>query len=235
MAPRDPDETIIALFKNHAVQNEMASAKAGRPIFDDLEVVEIRFPGSRSVSVFPATAVSHWATDFQTGYQRQVTYAERFSHQYRQFKQHAAQTKSGTPLDYAPFLTEGRKAELRAQNLYTIEQLAAIEGAELKNLGNGGREMKNQAIAFIEESKVHAPDTQMKAELEALRARNAILEEDAERAKAAAVAEVGEFEAMSLDQLRQYIATHSGQAPLGSMNKKTLIRMAQECKPEKAA
>ena len=67
--------------------------------------------------------------DPYTGAEKQITYAERFPHQYQQFKAQAAQTKSGTPLDYAPFLTEARRAELRAQNVYTVEQLAAIDGA----------------------------------------------------------------------------------------------------------
>mgnify|MGYP003694582783 CR=1 FL=1 len=53
----------------------------------------------------------------------------------------------------APFLTEARKSELKGQNIYTVEALAVIEGAELKNLGPGGRDMKNQAIEYIEQGK----------------------------------------------------------------------------------
>jgi hypothetical protein len=40
---------------------------------------------------------------------------------------------------------------------------------------------------------------------------------------------------MDLPQLREYIATHTGQAPMGNLNKKNLIRMAVECRPAKAA
>jgi hypothetical protein len=95
--------------------------------------------------VLPATSVSHWAIDPATGGQIKVTYAERFRRQYQQFKALTAQTKSGTPLTHAPFLTEGRRAEMRALNIYTVEQLAAIDGQELKNIGTGGRELKNAA------------------------------------------------------------------------------------------
>ncbi len=108
--------------------------------------------------MFPATAFSHWEIDPQTGEQAKVTYAERFQRQYQQFKAHATQTKSGTPLAYAPFLTEARRAELRAQNIYTVEALAAIDGQELKNLGPGGRELKNAAMEYIEEAKARAPN-----------------------------------------------------------------------------
>jgi hypothetical protein len=164
--PRDPDASLVALFKNFAQRNEAKSVAAGRLVCDDVEIVEIRFPGSRAVSVFPATAVSHWSTDPHSGGQVQVTYAERFARQYRQFKEHAAQTKSGTPLQHAPFLTEARRAELRALNIYTVEALAHIDGQELKNLGPGGRELKNQAEEYIEEAKTRAPNLVMQAELD---------------------------------------------------------------------
>jgi len=53
----------------------------------------------------PRHVVSHWGIDPQTGEQVKITYAERFSRQYQQFKAHSTQTKSGTPINHAPFLT----------------------------------------------------------------------------------------------------------------------------------
>jgi hypothetical protein len=231
--PKNPDASLVALFRHQAILNEAKTAKEGRPIFDDQEVVEVRFPGSRAMSVFPATAISHWGVDPFTGSQTKITYAERFASQYRQFKEHASQTKSGTPLAHAPFLTEGRRAELRALNIYTVEALASIDGQELKNLGIGGREMKNQAEEYIAEGKLKAPNLQMQIELDALRARNLVLEDDLERAKKAPRAD--EFEEMSDDQLRDYIKTHTGHAPQGQLARKTLVRMATDARPSKAA
>jgi len=134
-----------------------------------------------------------------------------------------------------PFLSEGKRAELRAQNIYTVEALATIDGQELKNLGAGGREWKNAAMEYIAAGKAAAPNLQMEAELASLRARNAVLEEDLQAKKTMTQQAEAEFEEMDLPQLREYIATHTGQAPMGSMNKKTLIRMAVECRPAKAA
>jgi hypothetical protein len=236
MARQDPDDVLVALFKNHAALNDAKSLEAGRPIYDDIEVVEIRSPGSRDFKVFPANAFSHWQTHPHTGEQTKITYAERFVHQYQQFKRHAAQTKSGTPLDYVPFLSEGKRAELRAQNIYTIEALAAIDGQELKNLGLGGRDLKNAAAEYIADTKANiAPNMQLQAELEQLRARNAVLEEDAIAKKEIAKRIEAEFEEMDLVQIREYITTHTGQAPMGSLNKKNLVRMAMECRPNRAA
>jgi hypothetical protein len=232
----DPDELLVVLFKHLAVQNSGKTLAEGRPVFDDVEVCEIRAPGNKDVKVFPASMFARWLDNPYTGEQTRQSYAERFSHQYRQFKANATQTKSGTPLDFVPFLSEGRRAELKAQNVYTVEQLAAIEGVELKNLGNGGRDMKNAAMTFIEDSKTAAPNMQMLAELEALKARNAILEEDAERRKQMATkeAESDEFEAMSLDQLREYVTANTGHAPHGSLTRKVLTRMAREAQPKAA-
>ena len=47
-------------------------------------------------------AVARGIYDPFTGAEHKITYAERFAHQYRQFKMHAAQTKTGTPLDLLP-------------------------------------------------------------------------------------------------------------------------------------
>ena len=106
------DEKLVAVFKHHAEKNPLKTKEAGRPIYDDVEIVEIHEPGSRNTYVFPSMVMSHWSQTFDGPVP--VTYAERFSVQYRQFKAQQAQTISGTPLDEVPFLTEARKAELRA-------------------------------------------------------------------------------------------------------------------------
>jgi hypothetical protein len=233
----DPDDQLVVTFKNLAIENHLKTLEAGRPIFDDVEHCFIRSPGSPDVKVFPAASFARWVGDpFGRG-QTQQSYAERFSQQYRQFKAQEAQTKSGTPLDYAPFLSEARRAELKAQNVYTVEALADIEGNELKNLGPGGRDMKNQAMAYIEESRlVTAPSKQMLAELEALKARNAVLEEDLQRKQQfEATADVYEFDNMSDKQLRDFITTNTGQAPQGNVARRTLVRMATDAKPKEVA
>ena len=203
----DPDANLLVLFRNHANPNEAKSNAAGRLICDDMEVVDIRRPGARDFATFPATAFSHWATDPHTNGQIKVSYAERFSRQYQQFKMQSAQTKSGTPLSHAPFLSEARRAELKALNIYTVEQLASIDGQELKNLGPGGREMKNGAASFIADSMKSVPNLQLQAELEALKAQNSVLQEDIEMLKNGKAD--SEFDGMSLEQMRDYITAQT--------------------------
>ena len=92
-AQRDPDAGIVVFFRNHAIQNPSETAAKGRPIFDDIEVCEIRIAGSRNMSVHPATEICGWQDDPQTGEQTPITYAERYNRQYRQFKAQDVQTK----------------------------------------------------------------------------------------------------------------------------------------------
>jgi hypothetical protein len=232
MPLQDPDSVLIVLFKHAAIPNEAASVKAGRLVADDMEVCEVRFPGSRAVSVFPAHAFCPLKVfDPLTGRERSITYAERFAPQYKQFSAHTAQTRTGTPLDYAPFLTEARRAELKSQNIYTVEALAHIDGQELKNLGPGARELKNAAESFIERAAAGAVPIQMEAEMAAMRARNQVLEDDIlalKRKAAENPSGARDFSAMSAEQLRAYITERTGHAPHGSLGVKVLQRMAAD-------
>jgi len=169
---------ITPLFKTIAMKNPSKTTAAGRPIFDDVEVVEIRFAGSRDVYVFHSTEFSHFEDDEETGERVKVSYAERWPKQYQQFKAKLAQTKEGTPLDYLPFLTEGKRAELRALSIYTAEALAELEGQPLKNLGMGGRDLKNLATDYLASSDHNAVVIRMQQQIEALTAQIGVMKEE---------------------------------------------------------
>jgi hypothetical protein len=240
---QDPDMALLVLFKPGTVENPAKSALAGRPIVDDVEICEVRIPGSRWLGVYPAHQFSRWVTDPYTGKQQPQTYAERFARQYAQFVAKTEQTKSGTPLEYIPFLTESRRAELKGLNIYTVEALAHIDGQELKNLGPGGRELKNKAEEYLEQAKHRAADTVAIADMEAMRAKLQMAEDDREALKAKLLAAVKaaenappasdkpSFEAMTAEQLRAYIVARTGHTPHGSINLKTLQRMAADATP----
>ena len=219
---------IVAIFRIHTVKNNQKSIDQGRPIYDDVEVCELRFAGSKTVSVFEAAAFSHWDVDDETGEQRKYTYAERFPRQFQQFRAREQQTKAGTPLDYLPFLTEARRAELRALNVYTVEALASVDGQELKNLGPGAREFKNKAIECLDNSVGNARILKLEAEIDALKAKNMTMEEDL-KSKANGHSTT-EYDNMTDDQLRDHVKALTGVEPKGNLPRRTLIRMAQENK-----
>src|SRR6478752_6233324 len=102
------DPLIIPQFFIHTVQNERKSKEAGRPIFDEFEAVRIFLAANKqTVGVFPAHTV--WKNNqLPDGTYEPITYAMRFSDQYRKFKNNEAQIGSGTPLSELPFLTASK-------------------------------------------------------------------------------------------------------------------------------
>ena len=231
----DMDKGLVPIFRNHTEYNHAASQREGRPMYDDVEIVEVHIAGRKDYPAFPALAQSHWARDPATGMQYVVTYAERWSKQYQQFKAKEQQTKTGTPLDHLPFLTPARCAELRALKVYTAEALAGLDGQDLKNLGTNGRELKNQAVAYIEHARQNTVPEQVRAELEALRSQNEMLANDVKILREALPPKPApspdkldsNFEGMDDERLTAFITAKTGVEPRGNPARKTLIQMAE--------
>ena len=57
MPAKDPDDSIVAIFKNLQCKDDVASLAAGRPIFVDEEIVELHYPGSKNWSCTPGDLV----------------------------------------------------------------------------------------------------------------------------------------------------------------------------------
>ncbi len=241
----------VVTFKSIAVPNEAKSKKAGRPIFDDMEICEIRFAANKqTVAAFPAHDPEPTATRENQG--QVVTYAEVYNDQYRKFKAQLSQEVAGTPLSELPFLTEAKRRELRALNIHSAEALAALDGPPLKQLGMGGRELKNQSQAYIDAAAGSADVTAMAAQIAELQrqlaeANAAQAPKPAKgKAKAAEPADDGEDDAeadrakgdqgddgetQALDsltdaQLRDYIKEGTGKAVRGNISRDKLIERA---------
>lgn len=245
-------DQIIPVFKIIGIPNEAASKKAGRPIVDDMEVVELRYPGDRQkVSVFPATEDEPNATRAAAAEGGgPVSYAEVFSKQYRQFKDRTTQTVAGTPLSELEFLSVGKRAELRALNIQTAEQLAALDGQPLKQLGMGGRELKTQAKAYLDHAAGSADVTEQAAMIASLREQLAAKDQElraasekatkANKRKPAAEPddepepetendeEGTEIEQLTNDQLKEYIKRETGEGVRGNPSRETLIERATD-------
>lgn len=233
------DAQLVVTFRADKVKNEAKSVEAGRPIYDDIELCEVRTAGDReTVKVFPAHAFHQWIRN-EEGEQEQITYAQRWSEQYRRFKERRAQIQEGTPLSELPFLTEAQRSTLKALNVHTAETLAALDGPNLKTLGMGGREWKNQAQAYIDNASGSANVTAMAAKIEMLQQQIAALSaapvQPAPVATAESPAATDDFDAYSDDDLKDFIASQVGARPRGNPNRDTLLRMAREAAPAEAA
>lgn len=220
MADKD---LVIPLFRIHTTENKAKSKEAGRPIFDDMEVVEVRFAGDRNkVSVFPAHAVCGQTQD-QDGDYRTMTYAERWPEQYKRFKAKQTQVAEGTPVDELPFLTQAKRSELKALSIYTAEALASLDGQPLKNLGQGGRELKNQAQAYLDRASGTADVTKMASKIADLEQLVRELQGSAQTVPA-----TSEFASWQPDQIKDWIEEKIGERPKGNPNLATLVKRADE-------
>ncbi|RWG02572.1 hypothetical protein [Mesorhizobium sp.] len=165
--------TVNVTFRNHVMPDEQASRTAGRPIFTEMEVCDLSFPANRQTkATYPAHDAEPNATreSFANG-GGVVTYAQLYNKQYLAFKDGAAQPLSGTPLAEAPFLKESKRRELKALGIHTVEQLASLDGTPLKQLGMGGRELKNQAQGYLDAAAGSADVTNLAAQVAALTAQ----------------------------------------------------------------
>lgn len=224
---------VVAIFKNHPKLNKRESATEGRPVYDDQEVVEIRFAANRqTVGVFPAHSFAGWRMTPE-GVQESYTYAMKFPDQYRRFKANQQQVAHGTPVEELPFLTAAKRLELKALSIYTAESLAALDGQELKNLGIGGRGLKDQAQAYLDAASGTAGLTKMAAENEGLRQQIEEMRREMQAFMAQKpAASVSQFSDWDDDLIKEYIAEKTGSKPRGNPSHQTLVTMADEISAE---
>lgn len=217
----------VPFFKTMPVQDQNASKREGRPIFKDMEVVEVRIAGDRNYTpTFPANAM------WQRIDGQEVTYAERWPDAYERFTAGKEQIAEGTPLSELPFLSEAKRAELRALKVYTAEALASLDGKNLKALGDTGREMKNQATAYLESAGSTAGTVALAAEVAALKAQIAEMGDAAAFPPAISKSETGQTDDQGDDaekeSIKAQIAELTGSRPKGNPSLDTLREMLSE-------
>jgi hypothetical protein len=226
----DPREiTITPVFKIIEIENIPKSETAGHAVMEMMEVVEVRFAGSKNYSpVFPVHEMS--SREGNTV----ISYAERWAEQYRAFKEGNPQEARGTPLE--ALRQYGVTPELlsvcRALRIYSIEALHHLEGPGLKALGMNGNRLKEAANAYMAERMANMGAF---GELESLRARIAELEgrstlvpeKDSTPAEIDAAVKAADdaYAAMNDGQIKDKIEELAGARPRGNPSRATLVSM----------
>jgi hypothetical protein len=137
------------MFYRSTMKNEPKSIEAGRPIFDEVDLVKIITPGSRDSFVGDATE----------------EYQMRFPQQWNRFKAGKEQTASGTPLSMLPWMNIGQAEEFKAVGCHTVEQLVGMaDSVSQKFMGH--HQIKQRAQAYLDAAKGIAPTLQLEAELQ---------------------------------------------------------------------
>jgi len=173
---------IYPKFYLKSVQHTAASREAGRPIFRDIEWVDIIIAGDKNC--MPS---------------RKVSDADRlrFPVQYNAFQKNQEAPLEGTPLKEWAILTPAQVSELNYLNFYTVESIAEMPDTALQTIGLGGRELKNKAIEWLKSAengavsqKLIDENAQLRQDIDMLKDQIALLgsakkDEDTKPAKAA--------------------------------------------------
>lgn len=222
--------TITPLFRYESIEDINASERAGHLVKKMVQVVEVRFAGSKNYSpVFPVDAM--WKRE--NG--KVVTYAERWSQQYRDFLAGADQEAAGTPLEMlkAYGISDANLSLCRALRIYSIEALYHLEGDNLKSLSIAGNALKDMARAYMaDRAKSSAGADEMaalRAELAALKAQVIPVQEPSPQDVQALVdVSDAEFETMDDAALKALIKARTGQAPRGTPSREFLLNAVRE-------
>lgn len=144
----EADKKLAVLFFTSPVKNEPKSIEAGRPIFDEIDMVKIITPGSRDNFVGDATP----------------DYQQRFPTQWGRYKAGKVQLDSGSPLSVLPWMGVAQIAEFEAVGCRTVEQLVGMADA-LSQKFMGHHQIKARAQQYLDAAKETAPLLKMQAEL----------------------------------------------------------------------
>lgn len=162
LAETQQKESLAVRFIAEPQQNEDKTKKAGRPIFDEVEVCEIRIPGDTDLRREPVTA----------------EHKRRFPKQYLAFKANQSQeAASGTPLAAWPLLTRAQVEEAKYLGAHTVEQLAEASDGGIQKFGPGWISIRQKARDWLTAAKDGALLVRLRSELEERDGRIKALEE----------------------------------------------------------
>lgn len=222
--------SVTPFFRYESIEDINKSEQAGHLVKKMIQVVEVRFAGSKNYSpVFPVDAM--WKRE--NG--KVVTYAERWQQQYRDFLAGADQEAAGTPLEMLKSygISDANLSLCRALRIYSIEALHHLEGDNLKTLGMVGNSLKEMARAYLaarDGGRAEANELDnLRAELAALKATMIPpTEPTPAQVDQAIAASDAEFEGMDSQALKALIREKTGQTPMGNPSRETLIGMARD-------
>lgn len=160
------DNALHFVWKMGAVELTNESERAGRKIFADVETCEIHYPGHRDVLI--KTFNPKKATN-KTELSDFLRMHPKAAALYREWKNESSHSSQGTPVGEWFALSEAERAELRAMNIFTVEQVADASDLTCQTMGPKGREWRTKAQAMIESAKETAAAQRFAAENQRLR------------------------------------------------------------------
>ncbi len=162
----NPDDSLIVIFSEEAVKNEELSTQHGFPHYEPVEYIKICVPGERDPLAFrPASEKDK----------------QRFKVRYDAWKAGKQVSSTGYPLEQWPPIDKVMLATLKASNIFTVQDVAAVTDSNIRALGLYGQKLRKQAQDFLVQAEGGAPIIAIRAELEEFKSKYDALVEQNDR------------------------------------------------------
>jgi hypothetical protein len=157
-------------FETRAIHSGSKSVQAGHAVYDNVDFVIIRTPGSRDT-------VEKKAEDWLRDLKKQALDKGRvpmehlrfYEEAHKQWKQGNEIPVSGTPIKMWPAVTPAEVAMLTHAGIMTIEDLAELTESGLRSLGIGGRAWRDKArgwlVAAVDQGKLSEQFAELKNQI----------------------------------------------------------------------
>jgi hypothetical protein len=163
------DARLRVTFEEVEVEDGKASEKEGRPIFRTKHIGSIYVPGDKD------NVVTFDAEKMDSDQRR------RFWKRYQEWKETRTNRVDGTLLrECGGLMSRARAREYESLNVLTVEQLADLSDANLRNMPRADGE-RQRAKDFLATAKGQAPLTQARAENQKLQQQVTALSEKVEK------------------------------------------------------
>lgn len=145
----EQDAKLLVKFFVKTKEDVTKSAEQGRPVFKELEYIDIQIPGNRG-----------------SGIKRPATFKDkqRFPKHYAAFKQRIELPQEGTPLTEWPVISRSLAEEMAFHGVKTVEHMADMAD-NIASSFMGGQSFKAKANEWLERAKKDVTQSQMEVEL----------------------------------------------------------------------
>ena len=162
----NPDAALVVKFYSKAVHQPFPSVAAGRPIYENVDYIQIFTPGNQLNIIDTPVRPEH---------------KQRFRAQWMEYESgRGSGMEKGTPLTQWPAISAAQAEEFRAVKFFTVEQLALASDLQLQSLGMiGGMNpavIRDRAKAFLSLAAGNAPTEKLAQENAEMKQRLADME-----------------------------------------------------------
>lgn len=162
---RGPDNVALRFFER-PVRNNFQSEAKGHAVFDTVVFAEVMTPGqNESVPEFEIQR-TYVDTEGKPQTKKSKHYARYKEAADAYLSGREGDTEGGMPIASWGLIDAGTAETFKSQNVYTVEQLAAVSDSDIQKLGMGAVRLREQAKQFLVTRQFGVPAAQMTSKVQ---------------------------------------------------------------------